>query len=575
MKMMQTNKYFENDRLVFVFLFGVTLICYFNAIFMDFVWDDISHLTEFAKFIRRFPDLLVFFKTTNIVGQKMYYRPLMLISFGIDYLIFKQHPFGYHITSIILHIINVFLVFLVTERIVNRKVAFMSAVLFTIHPVHSEPVVWISARADVLAASFSFASIYFYLGYIDKHRWHTFLLTALFFALAVFTKETSIMLLLLFSSYPFFKKSPFNRHDFLLLMLNLVITLVYLFIRGMVVGGFIIDYYPLQAKLATIPLIFVSYLKLFFFPVDLHLLYAEPKVLPYPNIETVYAVIIIVIFTGFFFYIVKKWRETAFFLFFYILFLLPVSGIVTFVRVSIIADRYLYLPSYGLTVLCCICVYRIYQKLNGEKLKFALIVVSVLVSTSLLIMTINRNKLWSNNKDFLKEMIADMPDYDGAYLQLGVIYLVEKNFEEAEKMYSLALKYANGEDKALALNNLCYLFRAMGRLEKAEEFCLKSLLYSKSSKAYINLAEIYIQQKDYPKAYDMIINALAIENRQHHFFNIASFVASKLGRMDEALYYIDRAIELAPNQDILLRYQQNKQLILLSQGKSPKRRSNE
>ncbi len=277
------EKFLSKKSRVFYAFVIINILCYGNALFCEFVWDDISHLNYFQLNLKSFTDLFQFFFTTNVVGQPFYYRPLMLVSFGIDYLVFKSVPFGYHLTSLILHLLNVILVFKIAERLLKNQIAaFIGAVIFAIHPVQAEAVTWISARADTLATFFTLLSFYFYMNFVATRGATDFILVLLFYTLSLFTKETSLILFFVFLIYPFAVDKKINdKKHWSLLVFSFIIIIFYLLIRGMITH-FVLDYYPWNVKIATIPVVILSYFKLFFYPIDLKHLYPFPSLITNP-----------------------------------------------------------------------------------------------------------------------------------------------------------------------------------------------------------------------------------------------------------------------------------------------------
>jgi hypothetical protein len=82
-----------------------------------------------------------------------YYRPIGFVSFAADWTLWGDWPAGYHATSILLHLLNVFLVFLLARRLLNVEAAVVAAALFGLHVVNQEAVFWAAARFDLLATA--------------------------------------------------------------------------------------------------------------------------------------------------------------------------------------------------------------------------------------------------------------------------------------------------------------------------------------------------------------------------------------------------------------------------------------
>src|SRR3989338_2522386 len=74
------------------------------------------------------------------------YIPLTLLTYQIEYSLFGQNPIFYHITNLLLHLANTLLLFVLLRKFANESTAFLAALLFGIHPINTEAVMWASAR---------------------------------------------------------------------------------------------------------------------------------------------------------------------------------------------------------------------------------------------------------------------------------------------------------------------------------------------------------------------------------------------------------------------------------------------
>ncbi len=99
------------------------------------------------------------------------YKPLVLISYALEYRFFDLQPRVYHATNLFFHLLNVLLVFgLFSSLMRDRRVGFLTALLFAVHPMRVESVAWISARKDVLYGFFFLGACWVYLGYARTLR---------------------------------------------------------------------------------------------------------------------------------------------------------------------------------------------------------------------------------------------------------------------------------------------------------------------------------------------------------------------------------------------------------------------
>lgn len=145
-----------------------------------------------------------------------FFRPLFIFSYIVDSRFWGAHPFGYHLTNVILHGVNSWLVFRLGRALfsdvrvrIGNRVSLAAAVLFLFHPSHTEAVSWISGRADLIATLFVLLSLWAYLAFAKQR--HTLLLMAalLSFSLALLAKESAICLPFIVLVFGF----SFNRNN--------------------------------------------------------------------------------------------------------------------------------------------------------------------------------------------------------------------------------------------------------------------------------------------------------------------------------------------------------------------------
>ena len=132
-------------------LAGSIFTVYATALQSGFFWDDF----DFARPITLGEWLFTFRGTWNWTGiGNDYYRPLIVTLFQIDYHLYGLRPAGFHLTNILLHILNSTLVAWFLARWVRKRWALAGAVFFALHPMAATGLAWISERTDVLATTF-------------------------------------------------------------------------------------------------------------------------------------------------------------------------------------------------------------------------------------------------------------------------------------------------------------------------------------------------------------------------------------------------------------------------------------
>jgi hypothetical protein len=190
--------------------------------------------------------------TSTVWGQEHggFFRPIFIWSYFVDSQIWHARPFGYHLTNVIAHALNAFLVFNLIARMLqalkveSRKiniVAISAAVLFLLHPSHSEAVIWISGRADLLATGLVLASLITYVAYeSSRQRWYLLGSIGLF-ALALLAKESAICTPMLILIIGLLTRAKLAR------LISIVtsfafILLLFVIVRARLIGSFVGGY---------------------------------------------------------------------------------------------------------------------------------------------------------------------------------------------------------------------------------------------------------------------------------------------------------------------------------------------
>ena len=158
--------YFQNLNLKRVILIFSTIgiLIYANSLFNPFFGDDNNQIKNNPSIhsILNIPSL--FFQGTfpDVIGNQRnnYYKPLLSSIYAMIYLFSGTNPFGYHLIQILIHIINGVLIYLIYTHSFTKKMSFLLALLFLIHPFNSESVIHISALQEPLFAIFGLTALY-------------------------------------------------------------------------------------------------------------------------------------------------------------------------------------------------------------------------------------------------------------------------------------------------------------------------------------------------------------------------------------------------------------------------------
>jgi len=195
----------------------LTCIAFLPGLENGFVdWDDPAYLTENQDIFSLSSENIIKIFTSSYNAS---YVPLTLFTFALEYFFANLNPFLYHLTNLVLHILNTLLVFWFVSLIVGRTswyvpgragliiVPFLSALFFGIHPTRVDSVAWITERKDVLYTLFYFGSLIAYFYFQKKERNPLYYVISLFlFILSLFAKPMAVTLPVIFLLLDFFEK---------------------------------------------------------------------------------------------------------------------------------------------------------------------------------------------------------------------------------------------------------------------------------------------------------------------------------------------------------------------------------
>jgi len=181
-----------------VIVVAVAILVFGNALRAGFLWDDRSLVSENPDLAwKRVPSYFVSpFEEASASGSVVgtYYRPLVLISFLADRAVHGLSPFGFHLTNALLHALCSLLLVFVHHAWIGPRGSLLSGLLFAVHPIHTEPVAWVSGRTDLVATALILGSVLAYLRSRRAESPRLAVLATLLLFLALLSKETALLL---------------------------------------------------------------------------------------------------------------------------------------------------------------------------------------------------------------------------------------------------------------------------------------------------------------------------------------------------------------------------------------------
>lgn len=523
-----------------------TSVSYLSSLWGDFTnWDDLVYIRD-NPYINSiaFDNLRAIF-SSNYMGN---YHPLAMLSLTIDYQIYGYNPFGFHLTNLVLHLANSWLVYLVVNNLSGRQlVAGFAGVLFGVHTLHVESVSWISERKDVLYTMFYLLAMQVYIIYTRKKEIKWLGLALFLFILSCLSKGQAVTLAPTLILVDLFLGRKWSS-------MQVLLEKVPFFILSMIFGivairaqagadATIMANFPFIQRIAFASYGLLMYVIKLVVPYPLSAYYPYPIVSGGEEVPFGYwlAIIPAVAFLAVWIISYRKSKPLffgiSFFLvnIFLLLQLLPVGR-------AIMADRYAYIPSIGFVFLAG-------WYLNDRKIipsqTISLIILGVYV-VFLGILTFERGKVWKDSMTLWSDVLEKNSRVPVAWYNRGNLKIDSGDYQGAIADYSEALNVDEGYWKAY-INRGNAKNQLKNYLGAIEDFNAVLAIDSGAVNAYVNRANSYKLLGDPASAIRDYDRAIRMNPDQIELYTNRSNTKYELKDYQGALEDISEAIRRKPD----------------------------
>lgn len=413
-------------------------------------WDDNHYIIENTDIKTFHGDSLGHtFKKIFHTYEQGNYHPLTMITYCLDYERSQLNPKAYHVTNLILHLLNTLLVFCFIWLLTKQKwVAFITAILFTVHPMHVESVAWVSERKDVLYSFFYLSTLCMYIFYLqkEKNKGIFYVLTFFIFILAVLSKAMAISLPILFFAVDHFLDRKITLKNILEKTPFLLISLVFgvIAILAQKSGNAMEDmeHYNFFDRILFSCYGLTIYLWKLIAPLGLSCFYRYPAKTEgmYPVIFYIAPVIILAL--AYFIYRSKNNRKDLLFGFgFFIITIAMVLQILP-VGAAIIADRYTYLPYIGIFFIIARWINGLIENKSEKtkKLKTGSIAILILFAILFAFSSFQRTKVWHDSISLWSDAIDTDDSFPLPFNSRGDAYFIKEEYANAITDFSRAIQ---------------------------------------------------------------------------------------------------------------------------------------
>ena len=551
--------------LLFAILVACATLPYLNILFNGFVYDDDTQVV-LNPYVRSFRYLKQVF-TTNVwsfrgVGSiTNYYRPMMTLGYLVCYRLFGMRAYGFHLVSLLLHVIIVCLVFVLAERLTrDRPAAFVAGVFFALHPIHTESVAWIAAVTDLELTFFYLLTFGLFLAMARPGGGRSEPMLAGMagaFLLALLSKEQAMTLPALATVYEHCYRADRSATSASQKLARYgplwLLGLAYVLFRIHFFGALaphesFIHLTSMQIALSAIALI-GQYVGKLLWPVQLcafYVFHASKSLFDFG----VLAGLLVLLALAALFLVFWRSRDSnirfaSFGIVWFFATLAPVLN-PRWLVANVFTERYLYLPSVGVAWVVGLGASRLWSRAASRPARrSALVLAGVALCVLCAFRIVTRNRDWNNDIVLYSRTLEHSPD---AYLilnNLGTVYWQQGDLDNAESAWRRVL--AVNPNHADVLNNLGLLASRRHRYGEAVGFFQRAIRARPNlGDPHLNLAETFMKMDEREPAEAQLRAAVALSPLSTRARNTLGQVLVETGRPDEAEEQFRASLRIEP-----------------------------
>ena len=553
-----TDWRWRSDGLLIVLIFLIAFGVFANSLSNGFVYDDKGIIEQNSRLDRPW-DLPTFFNTSywgELLPNSLLYRPLTVMSFAVDRALFGPGPFGVHLMNVLANSAIAVLIYVFLLRLLGRRdVALIAALLFAVHPVHTEVVANGAGRSELYAVLVMLVALGLHLTYLQRRSAVHLVGAVILYLVALLLKESAAVLpgLLFLMDWLVVRRGRLPRIG--AYCFYAVPLAVYLVARVMVVGAGTPAVQEVMLAASTSQrLLYASetmlrYLGQLVFPLQLCAEYADYTNLIRTTLTDSVVLASLLTWSGcvlIAIWLVRRRQYTLLFaMTWFFLTLIPVSNLIIPIG-TIRADRLLFLPSLGFVLILAH-----FGAGLARRSRWPAVVLTTLVLSLYAWRTFERNRDWRSEETLWTVTVRDNPGSAVAWLGLGQVHEARAEFEQAEQAYQRSWELRDGAGFFYpdAHNRYAQMLRRRGaRTTAAEHYCLVLEHDPRDRVALMNLGEILFRDgATRNEAIDLFQRAITEQPDDFRgYVNLAQ--AYKLaGQFEAALTAVNAALRLNPN----------------------------
>ena len=566
----------KRERLIGLLLVAITLVAFWQVLGNGFIkfFDDGEYILQnhfVSDGLTKTGIVWAFTKSHS--GN---WHPLTWLSHMLDCQLYGLKPTGHHLTSLLFHIANILLLFLLLARMTGAvwRSAFVAA-LFAIHPLHVESVAWVAERKDMLSTFFWLLTMLAYVSYARHPGLGRYLLVVLFFTLGLMSKPMLVTLpivLLLMDYWPLKRlvtqppRSTLNtQHSTLnrlliekspLFAMSAASSVITYIVQQKQGAMAVFEELPLGVRAGNAAVSYARYIGKMIWPDNLAIFYPHAM----ESLPLWQAVAAGLLFVSITVLVVRYGRDRQYLPVgwcWYVVTLVPVIGLVQ-VGMQSMADRYTYVPLIGLFIVVAWGVpdllTRKADSRRGRSRRASeapdrtktLAWLGVLVIAALMARTWVQVRYWQYSITVFEHAIACTSGNSIAYGDLGLALLDEGRIAEAADRFAESLEINPDQHEAHSNLGIC-LYR-LGKMDEAvKQYRMAIRIKPTYADAHYNLGNALLKLNRFDEAAASYRKALRLKPDDPDMHNNLANALIRQGKVEEAIPEYREVLRLKPD----------------------------
>lgn len=483
----------RTERAILAAILVAFFALFARTIKYDWVWDDVAEIAQNPLFDRPLADGLgasqlakqdaSLVELRGVELEYDSYRPLLYATYWMDVRVFGRLAAPMHATNLIFGLVAIALAYAVARRWFGSAIALVPVALFALHPQQVEAVAYISGRGDLLAGLFALLATYAALRVLDddRPRWYWVAVALIAYPASLASKETCVALFAVVGLMAFVR-AP---RRWWIAAAMLAAGGLYLYVRAQLAAN--ATGAALGDALRILPDTWLAYMKIALLPFDL----STERMLGHAALGPVAWAIAFAI-AGVLGVGLWKWRApTATFAVGFAWFALLVGPSAVAIQMTgVIADRYMYVPLFGLGLVLAAAVRAGVRA--RPKLAAPLAIAGVLWAGLLGVVAWRQVRTWESNATLYANAVAMEPESSMAQYRLAYLSVLSNDWEAALPRLELAVQLDGRNTRAL--NNLGVGLLRLQRFADAEPVLARAVSQDPGAfRSWANLGAVEVK----------------------------------------------------------------------------------